>query len=155
MRLHIAYMGHNSVHQVAKLLLLSCRFAMPAPDLSPLGETRSTCGAYTASSASIRALYQAIAPFDAVVSCTGTAQFGPLAKLSDDDFASPFSNKLMGQVNRVRIGIEYVTDCGSFTLTSGTLSQEPMPGSTVVSLVNAAQEAAVTQPNGRRRSAHD
>ena len=50
---------------------------------------------------------------------------------------------MQGQVNLVRMGIEYVTDGGSFTLTSGTLSQEPMPGSAAISLVNAALEGFV------------
>jgi NAD(P)-dependent dehydrogenase (short-subunit alcohol dehydrogenase family) len=120
-----------------------------------VGKTHGDYQVDITSSESIRALYQALAPFDAVVSCTGAARFGPLAKLSDDDFAFSLNNKLMGQVNLVRIGVEYVTDGGSFTLTSGTLSQEPMPGSTAISLVNSALEgfvraAGLEMPRGIR-----
>jgi NAD(P)-dependent dehydrogenase (short-subunit alcohol dehydrogenase family) len=61
----------------------------------------------------------------------------------------------MGQVNLVRIGIDEVTDGGSFTLTSGILAQEPSPGSSAVSLVNAgveafARAAALELPRGLR-----
>ena len=51
------------------------------------------------------------------------------------------TNKLMGRVNVVRVGRRYIKDNGSFTLTSGVLSQEPMPGTAAISLVNAAVEA--------------
>jgi NAD(P)-dependent dehydrogenase (short-subunit alcohol dehydrogenase family) len=105
--------------------------------------------------ASIRALYQAAGPLDAVVSAAGQAKFVPLANLSDDDFAFSLANKLMGQVNLVRYGFEHVRDRGVFVLTSGVLAQSPMPGSGAISLVNAglegfARAAALEAPRGIR-----
>jgi len=91
--------------------------------------------------ASIKAMYEKIGPVDAVVSTAGSAAFKPLTNLSDEDFALSLSNKLMGQVNLVRLGIPFVT--GSFTLTSGILAAEPMHGSAAVSLVNAGLEGFV------------
>jgi len=92
---------------------------------------------------------------DAVVSAAGDARFKPLAQLTDDDFAFSLDNKLMGQVNLVRYGIDSVNDGGSFTLTSGVLAQQPMPGSAAISLVNAgiegfARAAALELPRGQR-----
>ena len=49
----------------------------------------------------------------------------------------------MGQVNLVRVGREYINSNGSFTLTSGVLSQSPVPGSSAVSMVNAGIEGFV------------
>jgi len=49
----------------------------------------------------------------------------------------------MGQVNLVRIGQKYINDNGSFTLTSGVLSQNPMQGSSSISMVNAGTEGFV------------
>ncbi|AIE84237.1 short chain dehydrogenase [Fimbriimonas ginsengisoli Gsoil 348] len=89
---------------------------------------------------SIRSLYEKVAPFDAVVSCAGSARFKPLEALTDDDFTASLSNKLMGQVNLVRLGQRYIQDGGSFTLTSGVLANEPMHGSAAISLVNAGLE---------------
>jgi NAD(P)-dependent dehydrogenase (short-subunit alcohol dehydrogenase family) len=40
-----------------------------------------------------------------------------------------------------RHGLAQVADGGSFTLTSGVLAREPMPGGTAISPVNAAVEA--------------
>lgn len=77
---------------------------------------------------SIEALFKSLGRIDAVVSAAGEARFGPLDALSDDDFAVSLGNKLMGQVNLVRVGHPFVADGGSLTLTSGVLAQRPMPG---------------------------
>ena len=105
--------------------------------------------------ASIRALYDRVGEVDAVVSVAGQARFKPLAELGDEDFDFSLRNKLMGQVNLVRLGWDHVRDGGSFTLTSGVLSRAPMPGSAAVSLVNAGIEgfvraAALEAPRGIR-----
>jgi len=94
-----------------------------------------------ASKDSIEQLFPAVGPFDAVICAAGAAQGGSLDELTDDDFMLGLTSKLMGQVNVVRVGREYINDNGSFTLTSGVLSHEPMPGFTTISMVNAAVEA--------------
>lgn len=92
---------------------------------------------------SIERLFQAIGPFDALVSAAGQAAFKPLQDLTDEDFQLSLTNKLMGQVNLVRIGLPHINERGSITLTSGVLAREPMPGSGAVSLVNSALEGFV------------
>jgi NAD(P)-dependent dehydrogenase (short-subunit alcohol dehydrogenase family) len=104
---------------------------------------------------SIKRLYARIGPLDAVVSAAGQGAFRPLLALSDAEFALGLTNKLMGQVNLVRLGVEVLADRGSFTLTSGILSRQPMPGSAAISLVNAGLEgfvraAALDLPRGVR-----
>jgi NAD(P)-dependent dehydrogenase (short-subunit alcohol dehydrogenase family) len=92
---------------------------------------------------SIKKLYEAIGPVDAVVSAAGVAKFKNLDQLTDEDFHLSVSNKLMGQVNLVRIGSRYVRDNGSFTVTSGLLGREPMQGSAAISMVNAGVDGFV------------
>jgi NAD(P)-dependent dehydrogenase (short-subunit alcohol dehydrogenase family) len=104
---------------------------------------------------SIRAMYERVGGFDALVSAAGGAAFKPLAQLADADFELSLRNKLMGQVNLVRLGLDRVRPGGSFTLTSGVLAREPMPGTAAISLVNAALEgfamaAALDLPEGVR-----
>lgn len=89
---------------------------------------------------SIRKMYQEVGRVDAVICAAGLAKFAPLDSLSEDDFQFCLSNKLMGQVNLVRLGFDSVSDGGSFTLTSGILAQHPMVGSAAISLVNAGLE---------------
>jgi len=107
---------------------------------------------------SIEKLFREAGSFDALVCAAGAARFGPLAELSDEDFQLGVSSKLMGQVNLVRIGLNFIRDKGSFTLTSGVLSQQPTPGSASISSVNAAIEgfvhaAALELPRGVRINA--
>jgi len=92
---------------------------------------------------SIEVMFRNAGKFDAVVCTAGSARFGPLDDLEYEDFLFSFSNKLMGQVNLVKIGRAYINDNGSFTLTSGILAREPMPGSSAVSMVNAGLEGFV------------
>jgi NAD(P)-dependent dehydrogenase (short-subunit alcohol dehydrogenase family) len=104
---------------------------------------------------SIRALYKRVGKLDAVVSASGEAKFAPLATLTDDDFAFSLRSKLMGQVNLVRYGFDWVSDGGSFTITSGTLAREPMVGGAAASLLNGALDsftraAALEAPRGIR-----
>jgi NAD(P)-dependent dehydrogenase (short-subunit alcohol dehydrogenase family) len=107
---------------------------------------------------SIREMYRAAGKVDAVVCAAGLAKFAPLAQLSDTDFRFCLDNKLMGQVNLVRIGFDHVEDRGSFTLTTGILARSPMAGSAAISLVNAGIEgfvraAALEAPRGIRVNA--
>lgn len=92
---------------------------------------------------SVEEMFKTAGAFDAVVSAAGSARFGPLDDLGYEDFLFSFRNKLMGQVNLVRIGRAYINDNGSFTLTSGILAREPMAGSSAVSMVNAGLEGFV------------
>lgn len=107
---------------------------------------------------SIKRLYEAIGRADAVVSAAGIAQFAPFDHLTDDDFSVSVHNKLMGQVNLIRIGYRYLADNGLFTVTSGVLGREPMKGSAAISLVNAGLDgfvraAALERPRGIRVNA--
>lgn len=108
-------------------------------------------------SASIRALFKSVGQVDAVVSAAGSARFAPIESLTDADYAYSLGDKLMGQVNIVRIAFETgaVRDGGSITLTSGVLAQLPMHGGAAVSIVNAGLEgfarvAALEAPRGIR-----
>lgn len=92
---------------------------------------------------SIEAMFRQAGKFDALVCAAGQAKFASLADLGYDDYLFSCKNKLLGQVNLVRIGQRYINPNGSFTLTSGILAREPMPGSSAVSMVNAGLEGFV------------
>lgn len=127
----------------------------PRYEVIRVGRTGGDYRADIASRESVIELFEAVTPFDAVVSAAGLARFKPLEELADEDFAFTLANKLMGQVNLVRLGLKYVNDGGSFTLTGGVLSTEPVRGGAAISLVNAGLEgfargAALELPRGIR-----
>lgn len=108
-----------------------------------------------ANKTSIMKMFEQTGRVDAVISAAGLAKFGPMSSLADADYALGLDNKLMGQVNLVRVGVDYINDNGSITLTSGILSRKPMKGSAAISLVNSALEgfaraAALEMPRGIR-----
>jgi NAD(P)-dependent dehydrogenase (short-subunit alcohol dehydrogenase family) len=90
--------------------------------------------------ASLEKLYSAVGQFDAVVCCSGSGAFKPLSALSDEDLEFSLHSKLLGQINVVRTALEYISDSGSFTLTSGVLANEPTPGGSAISMINAGVE---------------
>ncbi|MBH0086095.1 short chain dehydrogenase [Psychrobacter sp. SCQQ22] len=95
------------------------------------------------SAESIKKMFEQVGQVDAVISTAGVANFGSFDQLSDNEYQLALNNKLMGQVNLVRLGRAYISKGGSITLTSGVLSREPMIGSTAVSMVNGALESFV------------
>lgn len=104
---------------------------------------------------SIERLYKEVGKCDAVISTTGRVTFAEFMSMQASDFAVGLTSKLMGQVNLVLSGRNYLNDHGSFTLTSGLLSEDPIRYGSSASMVNAALEgfvrgAAIEMPRGIR-----
>lgn len=93
--------------------------------------------------ASITALFERLGPLEAVVSAAGVVPFAPATELNREDFLAGLGNKFLGQVELVRRGLAHVVDGGSFTLISGILSAETIPGSAAAAASNAAVDAYV------------
>lgn len=87
---------------------------------------------------SIRSLYEKTGELDAVVSCAGATKWAPFDEMSEEDFFVGINSKLMGQVNLVRMGLNYVKTGGSFTLTTGILADDAVFGTTNAAMVNNA-----------------
>jgi NAD(P)-dependent dehydrogenase (short-subunit alcohol dehydrogenase family) len=104
---------------------------------------------------SLGTLFRKIGGVEAVVCSAGSVHFGPWGELTDEKFQIGLRDKLMGQVNVVLRGQEFLADGGSFTLTSGILSEDPIRFGACASLVNGALEAfaraaAIELPRGLR-----
>ncbi|MCL1050462.1 short chain dehydrogenase [Shewanella abyssi] len=76
---------------------------------------------------SIRALYENVGHFDAVVNTVGSCEYANFTEMTEAQWMSTVMSKMMGQINLVRIGQEYIADGGSFTLISGILNVKPIP----------------------------
>lgn len=104
---------------------------------------------------SIRKMFDKVGKVDAVIATAGKVHFGEFAKMTEAEIGIGLTDKLMGQVNLVLIGRDYVKDGGSFTLTSGVLSHDPIRLGVGASLVNGALDsfvraAAIEMPRGIR-----
>jgi NAD(P)-dependent dehydrogenase (short-subunit alcohol dehydrogenase family) len=121
-------------------------------------EVGSKSGRYTADIVDIRsveALFDKVGKVDAVVVAAGGLHFGPLGEITPEQFRVGLDSKLMGQVNVAQVAQRFLTDGGSITLTSGTLSDTPIRYGAAATMTNAAIEgyvrgAAVELPRGIR-----
>ena len=85
---------------------------------------------------SIKNLFEKNRNFDAVISIAGEAVWAQFDDLSEEDYYKGIKNKMMGQVNLVKIGRKYINYGGSFTLTTGILADNPVKMTTSAALVN-------------------
>jgi len=76
---------------------------------------------------SIRDLYNKVGHFDAVVNTVGFCEYAEFTEMTQTQWMTTIMSKMMGQINLVRIGQEYIADGGSFTLISGILNVKPIP----------------------------
>ena len=76
---------------------------------------------------SIRDLYKKVGHFDAVVNTVGFCEYANFTEMTEAQWMTTVMSKMMGQINLVRIGQEYIADGGSFTLISGILNVKPIP----------------------------
>ncbi len=93
--------------------------------------------------ASVQALFEKVGKVDGVVVAAGDLHFGPLAEMTAEQFQVGLNSKLMGQVNVALAAQKYLNDGGSITLTSGTVSDNPIRFGANASTVNRAVEGFV------------
>lgn len=115
----------------------------PRHEIIKVGNKRGDVTVDITSTESITKMYETIGSFDALVSATGEGYFGDFNAMTENDMYIGIKSKLMGQVNLVLIGKDYISEGGSFTLTSGILSQDPVQGGASLSMVNAAIDGFV------------
>jgi len=92
---------------------------------------------------SIRSLLASIPSLDSIICIAGEAKWDDFKDLSEEDFYIGIRSKLMGQVNLVRIGQDYLKSKGSITLSTGILADDPVVKTTSAAMVNGALHSFV------------
>lgn len=92
---------------------------------------------------SIQEMYDRVGKVGAVACAAGNVHFGPLEEMTPEELDLGIRDKLMGQVNLILAGREFVDPGGSFTLISGVLSRDPIRFGASASMVNGALESFV------------
>ncbi len=111
-----------------------------------------------ADSSSIKNGLETLKKVDAIICIAGEAKWANFNELTEDDYYIGLRSKLMGQVNLVRIGQNYLTPGGSITLSTGILADDPVVKTTSAAMVNGAihsfvQAVALEIENGIRVNA--
>lgn len=89
-----------------------------------------------ADSNSIKSMFEKTGKIDAIVCIAGEAKWANFNDLTEEDFYIGLKSKLMGQVNLVRIGKNYLNSNGSITLSTGILADDPVVMTTSAAMVN-------------------
>ncbi|MBG26790.1 MULTISPECIES: short chain dehydrogenase [Croceibacter] len=89
-----------------------------------------------ANSNSISKMFQNIGNVDAIICIAGEAKWANFNELEEEDYHIGLNSKLMGQVNLVRIGQNYLNTGGSITLSTGILADDPVVKTTSAAMVN-------------------
>jgi len=97
---------------------------------------------------SIQILFAETVTIDAVIITAGSAPVKPLANSTNKDFLEGVQSKMMGQINVALTAMNYLNEGGSVTLTSGILSDDPIPQGTILSTINGAINGFVTGAYG-------
>ena len=107
---------------------------------------------------SIKSMFEKTVAFDAIICIAGEAKWDDFDELSEEDYYIGVKSKLMGQVNVVRIGRNYLNPSGSITLSTGILADDPVVKTTSAAMVNGGihsfvQAVALEIENGIRVNA--
>jgi len=92
---------------------------------------------------SIRSTLASIPSLDSIICIAGEAKWDDFKDLSEEDFYIGIRSKLMGQVNLVRIGQDYLKSNGSITLSTGILADDPVVKTTSAAMVNGGLHSFV------------
>lgn len=90
----------------------------------------------------VEAFFAQVGAFDHLVTPAATSTLVPLREMDFDAARDLVSSKQWGQMYCVHRALPYLRPDGSITLFSGTVTQKPLPGSSVFAAVGAASEAA-------------
>ncbi len=91
---------------------------------------------------SIKAFFDQIGPYDHLVTPAATGMFAPIRDMDFTAAREIIETKQWGQMQTVYHGIKQISETGSITLFSGTVTQKPLPGSSMFAAVGAATEAS-------------
>jgi len=100
------------------------------------GRTNGDVNVDIANSSSIKSMFDDIGKVDAIICIAGEAKWADFNELTEDDYYIGLKSKLMGQVNLVRIGQNYLNSNGSITLSTGILADDPVVKTTSAAMVN-------------------
>ena len=105
-------------------------------DILIAGRTNADVHVDISDSKSIQTMFEKTGTLDAIICIAGEAKWDDFKNLSEDDYYIGLKSKLMGQVNLVRIGQNYLNPKGSITLSTGILADDPVVKTASASMVN-------------------
>jgi len=117
---------------------LTTTFSTRGHEVITAGRTTGTIQVDISSPESINKLYTGIGNIDACICTAGTGHYGPFDTMTSAQMLPGIQGKLLGLVNLVLLGKQYLNPGRSFTLTSGIAAEHPARNGTCVAMINGA-----------------
>jgi NAD(P)-dependent dehydrogenase (short-subunit alcohol dehydrogenase family) len=95
------------------------------------------------SPASILEMFKTTGPLDGIICTAGTGYYGPFYAMTQEDLMPGIYGKLLGQINLVLIGKDFLNPDGSITLTTGIAAEHPARNGAAVATINGAVNSFV------------
>ncbi|MEN1968719.1 short chain dehydrogenase [Lentibacillus sp. N15] len=107
------------------------------------------------STESIKNMFESVGEIDALICTAGASHFGPVTEMTPEQNLVAVNSKLLGQINLVLLGLEYIRDHGSITLITGILMDDPIVQAASSAMANGGVRAfvkssAIEMPRGIR-----
>lgn len=107
------------------------------------------------STESIIAMFEQVGKIDALVSTAGSTHFGLVEEMTPEQNQFTVNNKLLGQINLALLGLDYIRDKGSITLTTGITMDDPLVTGASAAMASGGiaafvKSAAIEMPRGIR-----
>lgn len=90
------------------------------------------------SPASIADMFKKTGKLDSIICTAGTGYYGPFHGMTQEDLMPGIHGKLLGQINLVLIGKDFLNREGSITLTTGIAAAHPARNGSGVAMINGA-----------------
>lgn len=95
------------------------------------------------STESIEKMFKEVGEIDALVCTAGAAAFESVPEMTPEQNLVAVNSKLLGQINLVLLGLNYIRDKGSITLTTGVLMDDPIEKASSAAMANGGVRAFV------------
>lgn len=102
------------------------------------GRTTGDVHVDIAAESSIMEMFQKIGKMDSIICTAGTGYYGPFYGMTQENLMPGINGKLLGQVNLVLLGKNFLNPEGSITLTSGIAAVHPARNGAAVAMINGA-----------------
>lgn len=107
------------------------------------GRTSGDVNVDITSRKSIENLFNQVKSIDACICVAASGAMDKFQTLTETDLLANMKGKLLGQINIVLLGQHFLSENGSFTLTSGIFADEPYKGVTGGALISGALHSFV------------
>lgn len=97
--------------------------------------------------ASLEKLFKEIGEVDGIISTCGDGRMAPFQVQSDEDMDLAINSKLRGQIDIIRLGVHSVKENGFILITTGTASNNYMPGASSITMANNGLEGYIRAIN--------